>query len=260
VPGSQAAELAAITLPRWLGKRRLWKRPPRREPRSPQSPPTEIGSDDPEARAFGIDHRAGDREDVGVGGAVVDKGAGDPPVPSRSWFRVPLGDLVVIKAGRVGIMRCHERSRRTVFIGAQPLEPANPVGERSVAKIIPSPETCGICSSRARQTIGVNQTAVAEQGIQPGTLTLTDNGSAFTGRATQLVFSGLGIPHHRGGYRDPESQAFIESWFRHLNKRCVRKPGSSNRVRRPSGVPVERSDDVGDLPLKRIELACGVSR
>jgi putative transposase len=48
-----------------------------------------------------------------------------------------------------------------------------------------------------------------------------DNGSAFTARATRLVISGLGVRHRRGGYRDPESQAFIESWFRYLKERCV---------------------------------------
>ena len=64
--------------------------------------------------------------------------------------------------------------------------------------------------------------AVHEQGIAPGTLTLgTDNGSAFTARVTRLVISGLGVKHRRGGYRDPESQAFIESWFRYLKERCV---------------------------------------
>jgi putative transposase len=30
-----------------------------------------------------------------------------------------------------------------------------------------------------------------------------------------------GITHRRGGYRDPESQAFIESWFSTLKRRCV---------------------------------------
>ena len=66
------------------------------------------------------------------------------------------------------------------------------------------------------------ETAVLEQGIRPGTLTLgTDNGSAFIARATRLVLSGLGVTHRRGGYRDPESQAFIESWFRYLKERCV---------------------------------------
>jgi putative transposase len=31
----------------------------------------------------------------------------------------------------------------------------------------------------------------------------------------------LGITHRRGGYRDPESQAFIESWFAKLKQRCI---------------------------------------
>ena len=31
----------------------------------------------------------------------------------------------------------------------------------------------------------------------------------------------LGITHRRGGYRDPESQAFIESWFGKLKERAV---------------------------------------
>jgi len=60
---------------------------------------------------------------------------------------------------------------------------------------------------RAKEAIAVIQTAVAEQGIGPGTLTLgTDNGSAFTARATQIVLSGLGIRHRRGGYRDPKAR------------------------------------------------------
>ena len=75
---------------------------------------------------------------------------------------------------------------------------------------------------RAVEAIAVIERAVAEQGIRPGMLTLgTDNGSAFVARATRLVISGLGVPHRRGGYRDPESQAFIESWFRYHKERCV---------------------------------------
>jgi putative transposase len=75
---------------------------------------------------------------------------------------------------------------------------------------------------RAVEAIAVIERAVAEQGIRPGMLTLgTDNGSAFVARATRLVISGLGVTHRRGGYRDPESQAFIESWFRYLKERCV---------------------------------------
>ena len=75
---------------------------------------------------------------------------------------------------------------------------------------------------RAREAIAVIEQAVLEQGIRPGMLTLgTDNGSAFCARATRLVLSALGVTHRRGGYRDPESQAFIESWFRYLKERCV---------------------------------------
>ena len=56
--------------------------------------------------------------------------------------------------------------------------------------------------------------AAAVYAIEPGELTLgSDNGSAFTARRFRQALSGLGIRHRRGGYRDPESQAFIESWF-----------------------------------------------
>jgi putative transposase len=75
---------------------------------------------------------------------------------------------------------------------------------------------------RAAEATAVIKQAVDEQQILPGTLTLgTDNGSAFTARVTRLAISALGVTHRRGGYRDPESQAFIESWFRYLKERCV---------------------------------------
>ena len=75
---------------------------------------------------------------------------------------------------------------------------------------------------RAREAIGLIERAAIERGIPPGTLTLgTDNGSAFTARAFKAVLTALGIAHRRGGYRDPESQAFIESWFGKLKERCV---------------------------------------
>ena len=75
---------------------------------------------------------------------------------------------------------------------------------------------------RAAEATAVIKQAVDEQRISPGTLTLgTDNGSAFTARSTRLAISALGLTHRRGGYRDPESQAFIESWFRYLKERCV---------------------------------------
>ena len=58
--------------------------------------------------------------------------------------------------------------------------------------------------------------------IEPGELTLgSDNGSAFTARRFRAALAELGIRHRRGGYRDPESQAFIESWFGKLKQREV---------------------------------------
>ena len=75
---------------------------------------------------------------------------------------------------------------------------------------------------RAKEAIALIERAALERGIAPGTLTLgTDNGSAFTARAFKAVLAALGIAHRRGGYRDPESQAFIESWFGKLKERCV---------------------------------------
>jgi transposase InsO family protein len=56
----------------------------------------------------------------------------------------------------------------------------------------------------------------------PGQLTLgTDNGSQFTSRDFRRHLSARGITHRRGGYRDPESQAFIESWFGQFEKRLA---------------------------------------
>jgi putative transposase len=49
----------------------------------------------------------------------------------------------------------------------------------------------------------------------------TDNGSAYTSRRFRSRLCEHGITHRRGGYRDPESQAFIESWFSKLKLRCV---------------------------------------
>ena len=75
---------------------------------------------------------------------------------------------------------------------------------------------------RAQESIALVERAAQGQGIVPGQLTLgTDNGSAFTARRFKAVLSGLGITHRRGGYRDPESQAFIESWFGKLKQREV---------------------------------------
>jgi putative transposase len=75
---------------------------------------------------------------------------------------------------------------------------------------------------RADEAIAVVERAVALHGIEPGELTLgSDNGSAFTARRFKARLVELGIKHRRGGYRDPESQAFIESWFGKLKEREV---------------------------------------
>ena len=75
---------------------------------------------------------------------------------------------------------------------------------------------------RADEAIAVVERAAAVHGIQPGELTLgSDNGSAFTARRFRETLAKLGIRHRRGGYREPESQAFIESWFGKLKEREV---------------------------------------
>jgi putative transposase len=75
---------------------------------------------------------------------------------------------------------------------------------------------------RADEAIALVDEAVAAYGIQPGEVTLgSDNGSAFTARRFKTTLADLGVRHRRGGYRDPESQAFIESWFGKLKEREV---------------------------------------
>jgi putative transposase len=75
---------------------------------------------------------------------------------------------------------------------------------------------------RQVEATAVIDAAVAERGVPAGALTLgTDNGTAYTSRAFRARLNEQGIVHRRGGYRDPESQAFIESWFSKLKLRCV---------------------------------------
>jgi putative transposase len=75
---------------------------------------------------------------------------------------------------------------------------------------------------RTDEAIALVDQAVAARGIPEGCLTLgSDNGSAFTSRRFRARLGDLGVTHRRGGYRDPESQAFIESWFGKLKERLV---------------------------------------
>ena len=75
---------------------------------------------------------------------------------------------------------------------------------------------------RAIEAEQLIERAAAAYAIAEGELTLgSDNGSAFTARRFKAKLAELGIRHRRGGYRDPESQAFIESWFGKLKDRLV---------------------------------------
>lgn len=75
---------------------------------------------------------------------------------------------------------------------------------------------------RDDEAIDAVEHAVLARQVRPGELTLgSDNGSQFTSRDFRQHLSARGITHRRGGYRDPESQAFIESWFGQFKKRCA---------------------------------------
>jgi putative transposase len=75
---------------------------------------------------------------------------------------------------------------------------------------------------RAIEAQQLIERAAAAYAIEEGELTLgSDNGSAFTARRFRETLGRLGIKHRRGGYRDPESQAFVESWFGKLKEREV---------------------------------------
>ena len=96
---------------------------------------------------------------------------------------------------------------------------------------------------RAPEAIAVIEQATAERAIAPGRLTLgTDNGSAFTSRTFRARLAERGITHRRGGYRDPERQAFIESWFSKLKQRCVWREEfeTLDEARAPIGAHIDR--------------------
>jgi putative transposase len=75
---------------------------------------------------------------------------------------------------------------------------------------------------RRQEALAVVEAGLAAHRIEGEGLVLgTDNGTAYTSRGFRARLSELGITHRRGGYRDPESQAFIESWFGMLKRREV---------------------------------------
>jgi putative transposase len=76
--------------------------------------------------------------------------------------------------------------------------------------------------TRAEEAIACVEAGLLARAVPPGRLTLgSDNGSQFTARDFRKHLSARGVTHRRGGYRDPESQAFIESWFGQFKKRCA---------------------------------------
>lgn len=73
-----------------------------------------------------------------------------------------------------------------------------------------------------QEAVGCVEQAITTRTVPARVLTLgTDNGSQFTSRDFRRHLSARGVTHRRGGYRDPESQAFIESWFGQFKKRCA---------------------------------------
>ena len=75
---------------------------------------------------------------------------------------------------------------------------------------------------RRQEAEAVIEAGAEAHAIQADQLTLgTDNGTADTSRGFRARLKDLGITHRRGGYRDPESQAFIESWFSKLKERLI---------------------------------------
>ena len=75
---------------------------------------------------------------------------------------------------------------------------------------------------RKEEALAILERGVEAHDIESGQLVLgTDNGTAYTSRGFRARLAELAIAHRRGGYRDPESQAFIESWFSKLKERCI---------------------------------------
>ena len=94
------------------------------------------------------------------------------------------------------------------------------------------------------EALAVVERGVVARGIEPGKLVLgTDNGTAYTSRGFRARLRELEIAHRRGGYGDPESQAFIESWFSKLKERLIWREEfeTLDQARAAIGAYVERS-------------------
>jgi putative transposase len=75
---------------------------------------------------------------------------------------------------------------------------------------------------RTVEALACVDTAMIRRSVARDRLTIgTDNGTQFTSRPFRSRLVEQGIVHRRGGYRYPESQAFIESWFGQFKKRVA---------------------------------------
>jgi len=92
---------------------------------------------------------------------------------------------------------------------------------------------------RKEEALAVVERGVVACGIEPGQLVL---GTAYTSRGFRARLRELEIAHRRGGYRDPESQAFIESWFGKLKERLIWREEfeTLDQAREAIGAYVER--------------------
>jgi putative transposase len=77
-----------------------------------------------------------------------------------------------------------------------------------------------VATGRKPAVVACVEGALLARNVPPRRLVLgTGNGSQFTARDFRKHLSARGVTHRRGGHRDPESQAFIESWFGQFKKR-----------------------------------------
>src|SRR5262245_57724282 len=79
----------------------------------------------------------------------------------------------------------------------------------------PLPQVAAFSGVPARDRRPLRGATAGERGTGGRRLPLLRSG------LRQPVLSGLGVRHRRGGYRDPESQALIASWFGKLKQREV---------------------------------------
>jgi transposase InsO family protein len=151
--------------------------------------------------------------------------------------RVARSRQLVARSRKAAVVaRVMQISRQAIYRTPKPRtrpgpRPATGTVDRAiveVAKANPTDGTRDIAAygldlrCRRQETETVIEAGAVAHAIESGQLTLgTDNGTAYTSRGFRARLKELGIAHRRGGYRDPESQALIESWFSKLKERLI---------------------------------------